>query len=155
MACRSTRRGSFSRSLRCLFLAAEQKTGAETRKLVQASPFFDKLVFSKVKARLGGRVRIVLSGAAPLAQHVEDFLRVTMCSYVGQGYGLTETCAATFLSSGEAVRASASIRWQDLAAAADLQPPLTRAAPPARRTRRARLASRRRRRSSGSFPSRR
>lgn len=70
---------------------------------MQASPLFDKLVFSKVKARLGGRVRIALSGAAPLAPHVEDFLRVALCSFFCQGYGLTETCAASFISSGEAV----------------------------------------------------
>ena len=29
----------------------------------QAAPFFDKLVFSKIKARLGGRVKVVVSGA--------------------------------------------------------------------------------------------
>lgn len=71
--------------------------------LLQASPFFDKLVFSKIKARLGGRVRVALSGAAPLAPHVEDFLRVALCSFFCQGYGLTETCAASFISTGEAV----------------------------------------------------
>ncbi|KAI8471525.1 MAG: hypothetical protein J3K34DRAFT_416911 [Monoraphidium minutum] len=58
-----------------------------------ASPFFDKLVFSKVKARLGGRVKLIVSGGAPLAPHVEEFLRVTMCAPVAQGYGLTECCA--------------------------------------------------------------
>lgn len=59
----------------------------------RASPIFDKIVFSKVKARLGGRVRLVISGGAPLSRHVEDFLRVAMCCRVVQGYGLTETCA--------------------------------------------------------------
>ncbi|XP_024370733.1 long chain acyl-CoA synthetase 4 isoform X3 [Physcomitrium patens] len=63
----------------------------------QASPFFDKLVFDKVKMGLGGRVRLVISGAAPLSGHVEKFLRVIMCAPVMQGYGLTETCAASFL----------------------------------------------------------
>lgn len=62
----------------------------------EAAPLFDKLVFSKVKQSLGGRVRIILSGAAPLAKHVEEFLRVTSCSVVIQGYGLTETCAGSF-----------------------------------------------------------
>ncbi|KAK9828036.1 hypothetical protein WJX81_003948 [Elliptochloris bilobata] len=63
----------------------------------QASPFFDKLVFSKIKARLGGRVNLILSGGAPLAGHVEEFLKVAMCAPVVQGYGLTETCAASFI----------------------------------------------------------
>ncbi len=50
----------------------------------QATPLFDKLVFSKVKARLGGRVKLIVSGGAPLAGHVEEFLKVTMCAPVVQ-----------------------------------------------------------------------
>ncbi|KAH7862682.1 hypothetical protein Vadar_008074 [Vaccinium darrowii] len=64
----------------------------------EASPLCDKIVFSKVKAGLGGNVRIILSGAAPLATHVEAFLRVVACCHVLQGYGLTESCAGTFVS---------------------------------------------------------
>ena len=67
-------------------------------KFDEAAPFFDKLVFSKVKERLGGRVRLIVSGGAPLSRHVEDFLRVCMCCRVVQGYGLTETCAASAIS---------------------------------------------------------
>lgn len=58
---------------------------------------FDRLVFSKIKTRLGGRVKLIVTGGAPLARHVEDFLKVTMCCPVVQGYGLTETCAASFI----------------------------------------------------------
>ncbi|XP_010261577.1 PREDICTED: long chain acyl-CoA synthetase 4-like isoform X1 [Nelumbo nucifera] len=64
----------------------------------EAAPIFDKIVFSKVKQGLGGNVRLILSGAAPLATHVEAFLRVVACAHVLQGYGLTETCAGTFVS---------------------------------------------------------
>lgn len=64
----------------------------------EASPISDKFVFNKVKQGLGGRVRLILSGAAPLASHVETFMRVVACCYVLQGYGLTETCAGTFVS---------------------------------------------------------
>ncbi|KAG0610145.1 hypothetical protein M758_7G041600 [Ceratodon purpureus] len=63
----------------------------------KAAPFFDKLVFNKVKMGLGGNVKIVISGAAPLAPHVEEFLRVVTCAPVVQGYGLTESCAASFI----------------------------------------------------------
>ncbi|KAH6820496.1 AMP-dependent synthetase and ligase family protein [Perilla frutescens var. hirtella] len=68
------------------------------RKHTEAAPLCDKVVFSKVKQGLGGNVRLILSGAAPLASHVEEYLRVVSCSYVLQGYGLTETCAGTFVS---------------------------------------------------------
>ncbi|KAI9076088.1 hypothetical protein K1719_041949 [Acacia pycnantha] len=64
----------------------------------EASPLFDKIVFKKVKEGLGGNVRLILSGAAPLSGHVERFLRVVACAHVLQGYGLTETCAGTFVS---------------------------------------------------------
>ncbi|KAI3453817.1 hypothetical protein Pfo_010480 [Paulownia fortunei] len=67
-------------------------------KHTEASPICDKIVFNKVKQGLGGNIRLILSGAAPLASHVEEFLRVVSCSYVLQGYGLTETCAGTFVS---------------------------------------------------------
>lgn len=64
----------------------------------KASPFFDKLVFSKIKARLGGHVRFIVTGGAPLANHVEEFLKVCFCCPVVQGYGLTETCAASCIA---------------------------------------------------------
>jgi long-chain acyl-CoA synthetase len=50
-----------------------------------------------VKRALGGHVRIVISGGAPLSSHVEEYLRVVMCAPILQGYGLTETCAASFI----------------------------------------------------------
>lgn len=62
----------------------------------QAAPLLDKLVFNKIKQGLGGRVRLMLSGAAPLPKHVEEFLRVTSCSVFVQGYGLTESCGGAF-----------------------------------------------------------
>jgi long-chain acyl-CoA synthetase len=63
-----------------------------------ASPLADRLVFNRVKARLGGRTRLVVSGSAPLAPKVEAFLRVAMCCPVLQGYGLTETCSSSFVA---------------------------------------------------------
>ncbi|XP_026436470.1 long chain acyl-CoA synthetase 1-like [Papaver somniferum] len=57
-----------------------------------ASPLSDLLAFRKVKAKLGGRVRLIVSGGAPLSFELEEFLRVTSCAFFVQGYGLTETC---------------------------------------------------------------
>ncbi|XP_077251277.1 long chain acyl-CoA synthetase 4-like [Tasmannia lanceolata] len=78
--------------------AYKQHNMRKGSKHVEAAPIFDKVVFNKVKQGLGGKVRLILSGAAPLATHVEAFLRVVACAYVLQGYGLTETCAGTFVS---------------------------------------------------------
>ncbi|KAL8555944.1 hypothetical protein ACS0TY_003675 [Phlomoides rotata] len=64
----------------------------------EASPLLDKLVFDKIKQGFGGRVRLMLSGAAPLPKHIEEFLRVTCCCVLSQGYGLTESCAGCFTS---------------------------------------------------------
>ncbi|KAK1381668.1 Long-chain-fatty-acid--CoA ligase [Heracleum sosnowskyi] len=64
----------------------------------EAAPLFDRFVFDKVKQGLGGKVRLILSGAAPLASHVESYLKVVTCTHVLQGYGLTETCAGSFVS---------------------------------------------------------
>ncbi len=62
----------------------------------QAAPFFDKLIFSKISARLGGSVKAVVSGGAPLAPHVEEFLRVTMCAPVSNHHPPTvPACTGT------------------------------------------------------------
>ncbi|KAK6118128.1 hypothetical protein DH2020_048112 [Rehmannia glutinosa] len=62
-----------------------------------ASPLADLLAFGKVKSRLGGRIRLIVSGGAPLSSEVEEFLRVTSCAFVVQGYGLTESCGLSTL----------------------------------------------------------
>ncbi|CAN6372422.1 unnamed protein product [Urochloa humidicola] len=64
----------------------------------EASPFFDKIVFSKIKEGLGGCIRLMIAGAAPLPGPIEEFMRVTSCSVFVQGYGLTESCAGCFTS---------------------------------------------------------
>eukprot|EP00892_Ulva_mutabilis_P009730 jgi/Ulvmu1/7129/UM034_0035.1 len=79
---------------------AKLKAGFPSAK---AAPFWDKLVFSKIKATLGGEVTSIVSGGAPLAPHVEEFLKVAMCAPVVQGYGLTESCAASFIAEPDTI----------------------------------------------------
>lgn len=51
------------------------------------------LVFRKIRAILGGRVRFILSGGAPLSADTQRFINICLGVPIGQGYGLTETCA--------------------------------------------------------------
>jgi long-chain acyl-CoA synthetase len=53
----------------------------------------DALVFAKVRARLGGRLRLGISGAAPLSIDVLEFFH-SLNMLVVEGYGLTETSSS-------------------------------------------------------------
>ncbi|EPY53810.1 long-chain-fatty-acid-CoA ligase [Schizosaccharomyces cryophilus OY26] len=60
----------------------------------------DAIVFNKVKAATGGRLRYCVSGGAALAATTQAFLSTTLCPVL-PGYGLTETCAGSFVLSPE------------------------------------------------------
>ncbi|WP_255950979.1 AMP-dependent synthetase/ligase [Streptomyces odontomachi] len=55
---------------------------------------FDKLVYSKLRAVLGGRGEYAISGGAPLGERLGHFFRGIGFTVL-EGYGLTESCAAT------------------------------------------------------------
>uniref|UniRef100_A0A0E0RDP3 Long-chain-fatty-acid--CoA ligase n=1 Tax=Oryza rufipogon TaxID=4529 RepID=A0A0E0RDP3_ORYRU len=66
------------------------------------SPMWDRLVFNKIKARLGGRVRLMTSGASPLSADVMEFLRICFGGEVLEGYGMTETsCIISAMNIGD------------------------------------------------------
>ena len=44
----------------------------------QVTPIMDKLIFKGVRALLGGKVRMILAGGAPLSPESHDFLRTCM-----------------------------------------------------------------------------
>ncbi|XP_021830119.1 long chain acyl-CoA synthetase 7, peroxisomal-like isoform X2 [Prunus avium] len=49
------------------------------------SPIWDRLVFNKIKEKLGGRVRFMGFGASPLSPDVMDFLRVDFLCHEHDG----------------------------------------------------------------------
>lgn len=64
-----------------------------------ACAVYDRLVFSKLRDRVGGKLRLAISGAAPLAEDLAHFwaalgIRLT------EGYGLTEAGVLTFNTPG-------------------------------------------------------
>ncbi len=63
----------------------------------------DKLVFSKIKDRMGGRIRFFVSGSAALSREVQEWF-YSAGLLVLEGYGLTETSAATFVNNPRATR---------------------------------------------------
>ena len=68
-----------------LAAAGSSSFGAELKQKI-----FDKLVFSKVRARLGGRLAYAISGGAALSQEVAQFINDVGIT-VFEGYGLSET----------------------------------------------------------------
>jgi len=58
------------------------------------NPIWDWLLFSSVRQALGGRMRAMATGAAPLPETLHRWMRVTLGIPVCQGYGMTENAAA-------------------------------------------------------------
>mmetsp|Transcript_4030 Transcript_4030/g.6617 ORF Transcript_4030/g.6617 Transcript_4030/m.6617 type:complete len:687 (-) Transcript_4030:388-2448(-) len=60
--------------------------------------FYDALVFSKIRAKLGGEIKYMTTGASPISDDVMMFLRICFGATVFEGYGMTESCSAMTLT---------------------------------------------------------
>eukprot|EP01114_Cavostelium_apophysatum_P016861 TRINITY_DN4886_c0_g1_i1.p1 TRINITY_DN4886_c0_g1~~TRINITY_DN4886_c0_g1_i1.p1 ORF type:complete len:702 (+),score=136.40 TRINITY_DN4886_c0_g1_i1:50-2155(+) len=90
------KRKLFKRAYNAKKLALER--GSDT-------PVWNKLVFNKINKQVfGGRVQLLVSGSAPLSSKVHEFLRICFTPIVAEGYGLTESTAATCIQLAEDIR---------------------------------------------------
>ena len=63
----------------------------------------EKLVFSKIQTKLGGRIRVLVSGSAPLSKDIATFFAAANLP-ISEGYGLTESSAGNFVNRPGALR---------------------------------------------------
>ena len=70
----------------------------EALKVGRTTPLWDMIMFSNLKKVMGGRIRFIITGSAPLSAKVHEFMRICLCCPVLQGYGLTETTAGATIS---------------------------------------------------------
>lgn len=68
--------------------------------LAKQHALFDKLVFTKIRERFGGRVRFFISGAAALNQEIAEWFHAAGIVIL-EGYGLTESSAGSFVNHPE------------------------------------------------------
>ncbi|NWS19449.1 ACSL1 ligase, partial [Pachyramphus minor] len=78
---------------------ASRRKEAELRSgIVRNNSFWDKVIFRKIQASLGGKVRLMVTGAAPVSASVLTFLRTALGCQFYEGYGQTECTAGCSLS---------------------------------------------------------
>jgi long-chain acyl-CoA synthetase len=82
-----------------LRLAGEQPSGLLAIQYALA----DRLVFSKIKDRMGGKIKFFVSGSAALNREVQEWFHAAGL-LVLEGYGLTETCVPTCVNNPRATR---------------------------------------------------
>ncbi|KAG1934576.1 long-chain-fatty-acid--CoA ligase 1b [Pimephales promelas] len=87
---------------RLLDFAFRRKEAEMLRGIMRRDSLWDKIIFRKVQASLGGCVRMMVSGAAPVSAPVLTFLRAALGCQFYEGYGQTEcTAASTVTLSGD------------------------------------------------------
>uniref|UniRef100_A0A673ZJZ4 Arachidonate--CoA ligase n=1 Tax=Salmo trutta TaxID=8032 RepID=A0A673ZJZ4_SALTR len=81
-----------------LVFASRRKHAEMMNGVVRKDSLWDKLIFQKVQNSLGGRVRLMITGAAPVSPTVLTFLRAALGCQFYEGYGQTECTAGCTMS---------------------------------------------------------
>ncbi len=80
-----------------------QETGGPGLALKARHALFDRLVYSKLRARLGGKVQYAVSGGAPLGARLGHFFRGVGITIL-EGWGLTETTAPATVNTPDRIK---------------------------------------------------
>uniref|UniRef100_A0A8C1TBT6 Arachidonate--CoA ligase n=1 Tax=Cyprinus carpio TaxID=7962 RepID=A0A8C1TBT6_CYPCA len=96
--------GSVTSPLRraLLHYAVRRKQAELSSGVVRNNSMWDRLIFNKIQASLGGNLRFILTASAPISPTVLSFLRATLGCLIFEGYGQTEcTAGCTFSMPGD------------------------------------------------------
>ncbi|XP_044081562.1 long-chain-fatty-acid--CoA ligase 1 isoform X2 [Neovison vison] len=78
---------------------ASKRKEAELRSgIIRNNSLWDRLIFHKIQSSLGGKVRLMITGAAPVSATVLTFLRAALGCQFYEGYGQTECTAGCCLT---------------------------------------------------------
>lgn len=89
----SLNKALFERSVDIAIAWSKAKvTGHVSFKLAAQYALYDRLVYSKLRAALGGQLHYAVSGGGPLGERLAHFFHAVGVQVI-EGYGLTETCA--------------------------------------------------------------
>ncbi|KAG8183684.1 hypothetical protein JTE90_028048 [Oedothorax gibbosus] len=76
-----------------LNMAIESKKSELERDIIRNNSVWDWTVLKPIQDKLGGRLRLIVAGSAPIAGHVLSFLRCALGCVIVNGYGQTECVA--------------------------------------------------------------
>jgi long-chain acyl-CoA synthetase len=94
----------FDRSVATATAYSEARQRGTVPPLVRAQhAVFERLVYRRLRASLGGRIEYAISGGAPLSEHLSHFFRGAGLTVL-EGYGLTETTAAATANPPAAIK---------------------------------------------------
>ncbi|KAL6600650.1 hypothetical protein LY90DRAFT_660521 [Neocallimastix californiae] len=75
--------------------AVERKRKYLRRGIITRDSIWDKIVFEKIQNVVGGNLKFIICGSAPIDYNIIEFMRIVLGCQVYEGYGQTETCTVS------------------------------------------------------------
>jgi len=75
--------------------ALSRKRSLLRKGIVTRDTIWDKLVFEKIQNVVGGNMKFIICGSAPIDYNIIEFMRIVLGCQVYEGYGQTETCTVS------------------------------------------------------------